>query len=527
MESLPREEVEPSAWRLRGLRVMVLSGGSRGDVQPLVLLARRLQARSCTLQALVPANQVRFCADLGVEARAAFPDLREVWMQSGGCSLNCEDDRAECEKAQVVWRKEHPQACVDPLDAMREFKPDAVVWNCAEAAPLAYEAEVGVPAVEVCCWWPGDGNAKRMPARPTFSAVSPLLQGRQKRCARVEGAGFKELNGMYFHRADSHFLHDDDSGAMCWFVPRNRQWYVGNPNRYDGKATYCVNSVNGEFPPGTGWRICDDGHGKPPMPVVKDLGQREAHPQPNLHRTGAWQPGSDLQPSKIVSVELGGSMERLLAFMDAGPAPVAIGWGSMLARGMTPAAMLILALRALRACGPSHRAVILGGWAQLEGALGASSVVGACGTDEAEVLAELVESVGGNCCFVAAAPHHWLLPRCSCAVHHGGAGTTQATLHAGRPVVITPVAFDQPKLAAVISRLGVGVGFEKALSSISPDELAEAIVRAERMAPAAEELGQQLRLEGGVVQAAEVMESFLLKKVLPGTWRGQWQRTRR
>lgn len=35
--------------------------------------------------------------------------------------------------------------------------------------------------------------------------------------------------------------------------------------------------------------------------------------------------------------------------------------------------------------------------------------------------------------FPVKAPHAWLFPRCSCVVHHGGLGTTEATLRAGIP----------------------------------------------------------------------------------------------
>ena len=44
---------------------------------------------------------------------------------------------------------------------------------------------------------------------------------------------------------------------------------------------------------------------------------------------------------------------------------------------------------------------------------------------------------------MAEASHQWLFPRCSCVVHHGGLGTTQAALRAGVPSVITPVFGDQ------------------------------------------------------------------------------------
>lgn len=42
-----------------------------------------------------------------------------------------------------------------------------------------------------------------------------------------------------------------------------------------------------------------------------------------------------------------------------------------------------------------------------------------------------------------AAPHTWLFPRCAAIVHHGGYGTTHASLSAGKPMVIYPFQTDE------------------------------------------------------------------------------------
>ena len=39
-------------------------------------------------------------------------------------------------------------------------------------------------------------------------------------------------------------------------------------------------------------------------------------------------------------------------------------------------------------------------------------------------------------CLVGDCPHSWLLPQCSAAIHHGGAGTTAAALRAGLPTLV-------------------------------------------------------------------------------------------
>lgn len=50
-------------------------------------------------------------------------------------------------------------------------------------------------------------------------------------------------------------------------------------------------------------------------------------------------------------------------------------------------------------------------------------------------------------CWVAVAPHEWLMPRCCTTIHHGGAGTTHAALRAGVPTIITAFGMDQDHFA--------------------------------------------------------------------------------
>lgn len=41
-------------------------------------------------------------------------------------------------------------------------------------------------------------------------------------------------------------------------------------------------------------------------------------------------------------------------------------------------------------------------------------------------------------CLIENVPHSWLFQHVSVVVHHGGAGTTAAGLHAGKPTVVVP-----------------------------------------------------------------------------------------
>jgi sterol 3beta-glucosyltransferase len=54
------------------------------------------------------------------------------------------------------------------------------------------------------------------------------------------------------------------------------------------------------------------------------------------------------------------------------------------------------------------------------------------------------------------APHDWLYRHVQVAVHHGGAGTTSASLHAGIPAITLPLAIDQFFWGERIYKIGVG-----------------------------------------------------------------------
>jgi vancomycin aglycone glucosyltransferase len=58
---------------------------------------------------------------------------------------------------------------------------------------------------------------------------------------------------------------------------------------------------------------------------------------------------------------------------------------------------------------------------------------------------------------VEAVNHAAVFPACRAVVHHGGAGTTAASLRAGVPTLILCMGLDQPIWAAAIVRLKVGV----------------------------------------------------------------------
>ena len=64
--------------------------------------------------------------------------------------------------------------------------------------------------------------------------------------------------------------------------------------------------------------------------------------------------------------------------------------------------------------------------------------------------------VPANILLLKRAPHRLIFPRCAMVIHHGGAGTTQASLLAGVPSVVVAHIADQPFWGHELERLGVG-----------------------------------------------------------------------
>ncbi|MGQ0627888.1 MAG: glycosyltransferase [Phycisphaerales bacterium] len=107
------------------------------------------------------------------------------------------------------------------------------------------------------------------------------------------------------------------------------------------------------------------------------------------------------------------------------------------------------------------------------------------------------------------APYSMVFPRGSVNVHHGGIGTTAQGLRAGRPTLITPVAYDQFDNAARCQRLGVSDTLH--FHAVTPVRLARALRQVlddPGCAARARAMGAALAGEDGARVAAERIEAM-------------------
>jgi UDP:flavonoid glycosyltransferase YjiC (YdhE family) len=171
----------------------------------------------------------------------------------------------------------------------------------------------------------------------------------------------------------------------------------------------------------------------------------------------------------------------LVDFLQAGPAPVYIGFGSMSSR--KPEETTELVLKTLQKTG--QRALLFSGWGGLQ-------------------KADLPDSV----LMIGSTPHSWLFPRVAAVVHHGGAGTTAAGLRAGVPSIVIPFFGDQPFWGQRIYALGVGPA-PIPRAKLTADRLAQAIQEAftnTAMRQRAADLGLKIQAEDGIANAVEVIQ---------------------
>lgn len=185
-------------------------------------------------------------------------------------------------------------------------------------------------------------------------------------------------------------------------------------------------------------------------------------------------------------------------FIAAGEVPVYIGWGSMTVRSNEH--MACLAVDALRIA--KKRGIIVAGWADVS----SESLAGAPNKEELQSYCET------NVLFLKSAPHEWLFPQCACCVHHGGIGTTMASLGAGSPTIVTPVFADQHDIAAHVTKNGWGRG-TALLAKLTSEELGQAISKVcadSSMKAKTVELAECMaKEENGVSRTVAHLEDFI------------------
>lgn len=420
------------------MRITIPITGSRGDVQPFVALGMGLMASG---------YQVRL---------ATHADFSDLIRSKGLEFFPIEDGARALHDTQTGYRMFHAGA--NPLRFVREYarlrEPlmQSLVHACWQACRDADVLLIPTTALLL-----GLSAAEKLGLPVVLAALQPTIPTRHlANCLLPRSPAWLPMGGLY--NLVSHFLI-----AECFWqmqretLNRARQEVLGLP------------PLPWWGPSPQLFRQTPSLHGYSPTVIPKPPDWSEQH-----RVTGFWflETGKEWQPPP-----------DLVRFLEAGPPPVCVGFGSMPNPDLREITALVV--QALAQAG--QRGILLTGWGGL-GEVG--------GSDDVFVI----ESV----------PHDWLFPYTAAVVHHGGAGTTAAALRAGVPSVVVPFMADQPFWGRRVFELGAGpkpiprrrLGVKHLAEAIRMAALDQA-VRAQAAA-----LGRRIQAEDGVARAVEAFQEW-------------------
>jgi vancomycin aglycone glucosyltransferase len=404
------------------MRILLVSHGTRGDVQPIVALGVALKARGHLVKLVAPANFVTWVRGCGLDMQSDGIDV-EALLRSSATGLQS-----------LTWQMRYLSDTTPLL-----FEP---VARASEGCELIVCAGIQFAAASVAQW-------RNVPyAHVVFCP-----------CAMPNSA-------------------TPPPNVHTQTLPRwiNRLlWQAGGPladlalrgpiNR--GRATLGLEALDNP--------IRQILNGRTILAADPDLGPLPDDAPNGAMTTDAW-----------VLEEPGALDARVEAFLQQGPAPIYIGFGSMIApRAPELVAQAVAAVRAI-----GRRAVIAGGWAALEAHI-----------QEADDVIT-VDNV----------PHSLIFPKVAAAVHHGGAGTTTAAARAGVPQILLPHILDQYYWAHRVEVLGLGppaLPIERVTVELLCDRMSRGVndpfiqERVNRLAPL-------VRARNGVTAAVEKIEALRL-----------------
>ena len=417
------------------MKILISTFGVRGDVQPYVALAVGLQRA-------------------GHRVTLATSDNFTEWIQAYG--VNTHPTRFSM---QEYMQKPETQATLKSRNLIRQIRmmrdmmsqiaetPEAV-WAAIQDADFVIQSPTGTGALEAA-------STRGIPA--AFASPVPFAPTRAFPSFFLGplrfslGAGYNTLTHALMHR----LLWTGMGGPMTNPLRKKlglRAW------RSYGELLAHGRSLGTPMLYGFSAHVL-------PKPADWDEYQRI---------TGYWflEAQPDWSPHAAMD---------LLRFLDSGPPPVYVGFGSM-SQG-NPEHQTRLTLRALELSG--QRGVLATGWGGIAR-----------------------HAAPPNVLYVDDVPHAWLFPRMAAVIHHGGAGTTGAGLRAGVPSIITAFVTDQAAWADRVVKLGVGPRVP-GIKQLTAEKLAEAIqiavtdstLRARAMA-----LGEKIRAEDGVRAAVAIIE---------------------
>ncbi|MBN1285910.1 MAG: glycosyltransferase family 1 protein [Anaerolineae bacterium] len=419
------------------MQVTILAVGTRGDVQPLVALAKGLHGAGHTVCVATTHEFETPVREQGLSFFALSGSPSRM-MQDAGLLAAMGGNRNPVTLVRGILDAMEPlfeQGVAEAWTACQGA--DAVIVSMLGFYAGCHVAEkLGIPCIEGCV----------LPARPTRAFSSPLL-------------GVNLHLGGNANRL-SHVILLQFAWLLLQPVTNRARRAVLGLHPLSFRALF--REFEREQQPVL--------HGYSPLVLPKPSDWHAWHHVTGywfLDHSPSWQPPGDL-----------------VDFLEAGPPPVCVGFGSM--TGRDPERVTEAVLAALKRTG--QRGLLLTGWGGID-----------------------ASGLSGDVFKLDSAPHDWLFPHMAAVVHHGGSGTTAAGLRAGVPSILVPFGGDQFLWGQCVKTLGVGPE-PIPRQQLTAEKLAYAIRVAVEHGPIrarASALGERIRAEDGVRNAVQIIERYL------------------
>ena len=438
------------------MRITITTAGSRGDVQPYVALGMGLEeaGHEVTLAAPAPFEGLVRERGLGFHPTSLDPLQAVRWqLEKGDANL-----------FEFAWRARGILAPImrKDLRAYMEACRGAEAIIYAPVGFLGYRigAALGVPNIGATY------GPLLNPTRAYPCSFVPVPSGRLEVFPKGDASGSLEERLRKSVRGTYNRLSYPLAQQLLWQFLRGP---VNDALREGGLSPFPFLGPFEELSRTRGPVL--NGWSRHVLPHPPDWA-------PRLGVTGYW---------FLDRPEDWRASPKLADFIESGPPPVSVGFGSMAGGGAEELTDTVV--RALRLVG--RRGVLVSGFG---------------GFSNADLPDELFK--------VEEVPYDWLFPRVAAAVHHGGVGTTALSLRAGIPSVIVPFFADQSFWGARVAGLGVGPR-PVPRARLSVERLAGAIRQASTdaaMIGRARSLGAKIRAENGMKRAVEAFHRLVARR---------------
>ncbi|BGP13097.1 hypothetical protein JCM10213_000900 [Rhodosporidiobolus nylandii] len=430
------------------LRFTCLTIGSRGDVQPYIALCKGLMAQGHKCKIASHAEYRKWVEGHGIEFSAVGGDPAELMQLMISHDFFTISFMKEAVGRFRGWLDDLLasawKGCQD-TDVLIESPSAIAGYHIAEALRVPYYRAFTMP-------W------SRTRAYPHAFAVPEVHMG----------GGY---NYMTYTMFDQVFWRATSSQVNRWRKETLKIRPTSLEAMQQHKIPFLYNFSPVVIPPPLDWRE-------------------------NIHVTGYWWLDNP-DDSKSKKWE---PPEELLKFLDTAKEQdkkvVFIGFGSIIIPD--PMEMTRVVAEAVEKA--DVFAIVAKGWSDRASNKGDSDEQKKEQEDREKLETEIMEKP--FIYNVKSIPHDWLFPRIDAAVHHGGAGTTGASLRAGLPTIIKPFFGDQHFYADRVSTLGIG----SHVRNFTVEKLTEALTTAvhdEKQIERARLAGEEIRKEDGVATAIE------------------------